>query len=72
MALKTLCGRLEIVELFAPLKTWALADLLARSLRSDINDQGTLTQLAYEFGSGSRIAEGRTLTPLVQRVLVAS
>jgi chromosome segregation protein len=50
----------------------ALAELLARRLRSDFDDQGALIELAYEPGRGSRIAQSRSLAPLTPRVLVAS
>ena len=50
----------------------ALAELLARRLRSDFDDQGAVIQLGYEPGEGAQIEQVRTLAPLTQQVLVAS
>ena len=50
----------------------ALAELLARRLRSDLDDQGAVIQLSYRPGEGARIEQVRTLAPLTRQVLVAS
>ena len=50
----------------------ALAELLARRLRSDFDDQGAVIQLSYQPGDGAQIEQVRTLAPLTRQVLVAS
>jgi hypothetical protein len=49
----------------------ALAELLARRLRSDFDDQGLVVELAYEAGRGAYIARTRAIAPLTRQVLVA-
>lgn len=50
----------------------ALADLLARRLRSDFEDRGAVIQLAYKPTDGAGIAQRRDIAPLARKVLVAS
>lgn len=50
----------------------ALAELLARRLRSDFDDSGSVIELAYRPGDGAGVASIRALTPLARQVLVAS
>ena len=49
----------------------ALAELLARRLRSDFDDQGAVIELAYTPGEGAGVAQVRSLAPLTRQVLVA-
>lgn len=50
----------------------ALAELLARRLRSDFDDPGAVIELAYRPGEGAGVANTRALAPLARQVLVAS
>jgi DNA repair exonuclease SbcCD ATPase subunit len=59
-------------QIICTVEDWALAELLARRLRSEYEDHGALIQLTYEAGRGSRVEQVRSLPPLSQRVLVAS
>jgi DNA repair exonuclease SbcCD ATPase subunit len=49
----------------------ALAELLARRLRSDLGDQGLVVELAYAAGRGAHVAHTRVIAPLMRQVLVA-
>jgi DNA repair exonuclease SbcCD ATPase subunit len=49
----------------------ALAELLARRLRSDLGDQGLVVELAYAAGRGAHVAHTRVVAPLMRQVLVA-
>jgi DNA repair exonuclease SbcCD ATPase subunit len=57
-------------QIICTVEDQALAELLARRLRSDFADQGALIELAYEPGRGSRLGQRRALAPLTPRVLV--
>lgn len=50
----------------------ALAELLARRLRSGFDDPGAVIELAYRPGEGAGVAKIRALAPLARQVLVAS
>ena len=50
----------------------ALAELLGRRLRGDADDWGSIVELCYRPGEGSRVAHLRRLAPFASRVLVAS
>lgn len=49
----------------------ALADLMARRLRSQGEETGEMIRLGYEAGVGARVHERRTIPPHEPRVLVA-
>lgn len=50
----------------------ALAELLARRLRSDFDDMGCLIRLGYRPRTGAVVEEARAQAPLTRQVLVAA
>jgi DNA repair exonuclease SbcCD ATPase subunit len=57
-------------QIICTVEDQALAELLARRMRSDFTDQGALIELGYEPGRGSRLGRRRALLPLTSHVLV--
>ncbi|HZW05869.1 MAG TPA: AAA family ATPase [Phycisphaerales bacterium] len=58
-------------QIICAVEDQALADLLARRLRSQSDQPGAVIRLVYEAGSGSRVAERRDVKPHERRVLTA-
>jgi chromosome segregation protein len=59
-------------QIICTVEDQALADLLARRLRSDVGGEGRLIELKYHSGSGGAVVSEKRLAPLTNRVLIAS